>query len=348
MSDKTVPSALPEIEAERYEFFEGQPYHFEIPRRDFFKVMGGGILVLSVLNEALAQQRGEGNRRGRGDQREPQEIGAWIHIGEDGVITAFTGKVELGQNIRTSLAQAAAEELRVPVGAVRLLMADTDSVPYDMGTFGSRTTPTMSPQIRRAAAAARELLVDLAAAKWNVDRGALMVASGKVTDPASNSSVTFAELTKGQKLTKAITEVALTPTDQWKVLGTTVPKANGREFVTGEQRYASDIKLPDMLYGKVLRPVAFGATMTALDTKDAESIPGVTVVRDGEFAGVAAPNDQVAARALAALRAEWKLSPQPAGAELYEHLKRNASESRGGHVVGSIQEGLASANVKLE
>ena len=118
----------------------------------------------------------------------PREIDAWLHIGEDGAVTASTGKVEVGQNARTSLTMAVADELELPVESVRLVMGDTDHVPFDMGTFGSRTTPTMVPQMRRAAAAARALLLGLAAEKWGVDRGSLETAGGKVTHAATGRS----------------------------------------------------------------------------------------------------------------------------------------------------------------
>jgi isoquinoline 1-oxidoreductase len=124
----------------------------ELTRRDFLSALGGGVVVLCVMEAADAQESG---RRARVGDAKPQEISAWLHIGEDGVVTVYTGKTEVGQNIRTSLSQAVAEELRAPVTSIRMLMADTDLVPYDMGTFGSRTTPTMAPQLRKAAAEAR-------------------------------------------------------------------------------------------------------------------------------------------------------------------------------------------------
>src|SRR5207253_5867841 len=108
---------------------------------------------------ALAQQHGQGESgRGGSNERLPNELGAWIHIDEDGGVTVFTGKVEVGQNTRTSLTQAVADELHVPIDSVHLVMGDTDLTPFDAGTFGSRSTPTMAPQLRKAAAAARELL----------------------------------------------------------------------------------------------------------------------------------------------------------------------------------------------
>src|SRR5439155_8527904 len=125
---------------------------------------------------------------------------AWLHIDESGRVTVYTGKVELGQNSRTSLSQVVAEELRLPLAEVALVMADTERTPFDMGTFGSMTTPTMAVQLRKVAAAARELLLDLAADQANAKRSSLVVADGKVTDPPTMRSFTFGELTRGKQL----------------------------------------------------------------------------------------------------------------------------------------------------
>ena len=148
-----------ELEPERYEFQESG-WDFDLGRRDFLQILGGGLLVLCLGQDDQAQETGKAQRRGSGGQRRgmgelPREIEAWLHIGEDGAVTASTGKVEVGQNARTSLTMAVADELGLPVESVRMVMGDTDHVPFDMGTFGSRTTPTMVPQMRRAAAAAR-------------------------------------------------------------------------------------------------------------------------------------------------------------------------------------------------
>src|SRR5262249_15445663 len=133
----------------------------QVNRRDFFQVAGGGILVVLLDDEYIyGQESGRGGRRT--NDATPTSLGAWLHIGEDGAISVYTGKVEVGQNARTSLTQAVAEELRAPLSSIRMIMADTDLTPFDFGTVGSQTTPRMWPQIRRAAAAAREMLFDLA------------------------------------------------------------------------------------------------------------------------------------------------------------------------------------------
>src|SRR5713101_5653552 len=134
-------------EPERYEFRETAFHHFGLARRDFFKILGAGIAVFAVAKDAEALQE-SGRGRGFGGEELPKEITAWLHIGEDGRVTAFTGKVEIGQNIRTSLAQSVADELRVPFESVRMVMGDTALTPFDMGA-------PASPRSRRSARSAR-------------------------------------------------------------------------------------------------------------------------------------------------------------------------------------------------
>jgi len=291
-------------------------------RRDFFAVLGGGILVF-VADDSDAQESGGGARRGQ-NQSAPSELAAWLHIGEDGRVTVYTGKVEVGQNARTSLTQAVAEELRAPVASIAMVMGDTAATPFDMGTFGSQTTPRMWPQIRKAAAAAREMLLDLASQQWSVDRASVKVADGKLSDGTHTAG--FGELTKGQKLTRTIpSTVQLLPAEQWKVAGTSIAKVGGRDIVTGAHKYAYDVKRPGMLYGKVLYPPSYGATLQSLESGAAEMIAGVTVVHDGDFVGVTAPDPQTAEKAVAALKASWKEEPAETSArDVYAHFKRTA------------------------
>ena len=347
-SSLAAAGGLGELEIERYELAEEPRYVFEPDRRDFCKLLGGGLVVCLLARELPAQ------RFGRGDQ--PREIGAWLHIDETGTVTAYTGKVEVGQNIRTSLSQVVAEELRLPVASVRLVMADTDRTPFDMGTFGSRTTPDMAAQLRKVAATAREVLLDLAAAEAKVERGTLVVADGKVTHPPSKRAFTFGELTKGKKLTKTVAaDARVTPPANWKVEGTSVPKVDGRALVTGQHRYASDVRLPGMLHGKVLRPDTLNATLVSADLKAAQAMPGVVAVRDGTFVGVAAPSAETAEKALAAIVAEWKPGVLPSDATLFADLKKDVGGGGGGgfggrsnFTQGSMEKGLAAADHKVE
>ena len=258
MTDDTLHDA--ELEPERYELWAGDDDFLEPSRRAFFRIVGGGIVVALVLADVLGEATAQGPGGGRG--RLPREIGAWLHIGQDGTVTVYTGKVEIGQNIRTSLTQVVAEELHVPLGRIRLVMADTDLTPFDAGTFGSQTTPQMASQLRRVAAAAREVLLDLAAERARVARTALTVADGRVVGPGSRPSFDFGELTRGERLVRLVDERApTTATARWTTAGTSAPKVDGRAFVTGAHRYASDIKRPNMLFGKVLRPPSFRASL---------------------------------------------------------------------------------------
>jgi len=299
-------------------------------RRDFFAVLGGGIVVL-LDDEIYAQETG-GPRRGGGAV--PVEIGAWLHIGETGEVTVYTGKVEVGQNARTSLTQAVVEELHTPPATVKMVMADTDLTPFDLGTVGSMTTPRMWPQIRRAAAAAREMLLDLAAQKWSVDRGLLAIADGKVS--AGGRSAGFGELAHGEKWTRTIpASVPLAGAAAWKVAGRSLPKVNGRDMVTGAHKYSYDLKRPGMLHAKVLYPPQFGATLVSLDASAAEAMPGVKVVHDGNFVAVAAPEPDSAAKAVTALKAEWKpVTAEADSRSVFQYFKQTAQG--GGAAAGSL------------
>jgi len=331
---------------------------FALDRRRFLQIFGGGIAIAAAApRDAFSQESG----RARQPQELPRDLAAWLHIDKDGKVTVFTGKVEMGQNIRTSLAQQVAEELRVPVGSITMVMGDTDLVPWDAGTFGSRTTPTMGPQLRAVAATARETLLSIAASRWQVPRDGLAVADGKVVDAAWKRSLTYGELTKGEKLVKTLpadlAEAPVTPASKWKIAGAAAPKVDGRDFVTGAHRYASDMTRPGMLYGKVLRAPRFEATLVSIDPSKAQALRGVRVVRDGDFAGVVAPDAHTAQQAIQALAetAKWTEpaeQPPPSSATIFDYFKKNAdaggaSERSEPRVTGDVEQGLASADVRL-
>jgi CO/xanthine dehydrogenase Mo-binding subunit len=326
-------------------------YGFELGRREFFKLLGSGMVVCLCASRARPQESGA---RRHSEDELPQSIQAWLHIAEDGRVTVYTGKVEVGQNIRTSLTQQVAEELRVAPSSIGLIMGDTALTPYDMGTFGSRTTPTMGPQLRNVSAAARETLIGLAAERWHVDRSSLVAADGGISDRRSHRSITYGELTKGQELVQMIgDDPALEPPSQWRIAGTALSKVDGRAFVTGQHQYSSDVIRPGMLHGRVLRPSAFRATLKSFDPGGAKQMPGVTVVRDGDFVGVAAPDLGTAGKALEAIHAEWTAPPQTSEATLFEDVRKAAtaeSDNPGGpprFTAGSIEQGFASADHTL-
>lgn len=348
-----VAPAIEPIEPERYELRAPSVYRFELERRDFFKFLGAGLLVACVMKNALAfQESGSGRRQG--DQSLPKEISAWLHIGDNGVVTVYTGKVEVGQNIRTSLSQAVAEELHFPIDKIEMVMGDTKLTPYDMGTFGSRTTPTMNLQLRQVAAAARDDLIDMAAQQWNVDRNSLLAEGGKITDPSTKRSVEYAALVRGQQLTQLLpAQDPLAAATEWKSEGQPVPKVDGRDFVTGKHKYPYDQKLPEMLYGKVLRPPSFGATLVSVEPPGAEAMADVTFVHDGNFVGVAATSQELASRALQSVKANWKPAADPTNNKnIFDYLKAHPVEDKGerssAFEAGSIEQGLKDADHRLQ
>lgn len=296
------------FEPERYELLAGPAYNFPLDRRGFFKTLGGGIVVASFLSTAEAQESGRGRR---GGQAAPKEISAWLHIGRDGAVTAYTGKVEVGQNARTSLTQAVAEELGAPMSAIEMVMGDTARTPFDMGTFGSMTTPQMVPQLRQAAAAARKLLPK---GDWkSIDFSKIDEAMGGSTAAGT-----------------------MKPTAEWAVMGTSPHKVHGRDIVTGKHQYTPDVTLPGMLHGRILRPDRFNAKLVSLDATAAKGMAGVTVVEDGNFVGVVAPTTSAASGALATLKAQWNAPQQTSSKTLFADLRktRGGAGGRGGTETG--------------
>ena len=280
------------------------------------------------------------------------DVDAWIHIGKDGMVSVYTGKVEVGQNIRTSLSQIVSEELMVPLASIKMIMGDTDLVPYDAGTFGSRTTPQMGTQLRKAAATARQALIEMAAKKWNTQATGLKTENGAVVNTATNERMGYGELAKGQQLMMTISDtVPVIAAKDWKVAGKSIPKVDQRNFISGKHIYVSDMKLPGMLYGKVLRAPSYGSKLIDADLTTAKNIPGVIVVKDGDFIGVAAPDVKTATKALQSINAKWEEKKEhPSNSTIFDYLLKNPSGERSGRnsgtTNGDVERGLTEADFK--
>ena len=332
------------------EMIESEPDgQFELSRRAFMQILGTGLLITVTEGVSFSQ-------RSRSRSEPPITVAARLHINQDGTISVMTGKVEEGQGSRAQLSQAAAEELRVSVEKIRLAMADTELVPDDGITAGSRTTPRTVPAVRRGAAMARKLLTHFAAERWNIDPSTLNVAEGTITHKTTRRTVSYADLAKsndiGEIFKKTIpSDIAVTPVSEWDALGTSVPRPNIREIVTGAHRYPSDIVRPNMLYGKILRPPSYGATLESIDLSGAKAMEDVVVVRDGDFVGCAAPSSLRGEQALNTIAgtASWKTVPHPSSKELYSHLKKHAQT--GGRsrprTKGSVDKGFTDADKVL-
>jgi len=330
------------VEPQRFEVSDGARGETTLSRRSFVQLLGAGLLITVTEGVSLGRRRGGG------------KIAARVHINEDGTISVMTGKVEEGQGARAQLTQAAAEELRVGVERIRLVMADTALVPDDGITAGSRTTPLTVPAVRKGCAAARELLVRLAAEQWEVERNTLEVKNGTIRHSKTKRAVGYGDLAKRKDVAEAFaqdipSDVTIRPVEEWEVLGNSVARPNRRDLVAGTHRYPSDIVRPNMLYGKILRPPSYGATLESIDLSKAEAIKGVVVVREGQFVGCAAPSSFLAAQAVEALAktARWKTISHISNKDLFSHLKKNTrsgGRSRGGGGRGSVDEGFAKAS----
>jgi nicotinate dehydrogenase subunit B len=313
--------------------------------RDWFDVLPDGLVA---VHEREADEPGWSTSHG-----------AWVHVGADGVATAFTGKVEVGQESRTALSMVVAGELRLPLSSVRLVMGDTDLCPHDIGTFGSRSTPDAAPLLRRAAAGARDGLLDLAGQRLGVGPAGLVAEDGLVRLAGSADGVAYGELVRGIRMVEQVHgpvgDAAPTTTASPATAGP-APRVTGARVVTGSKMFPSDLSLPGMLHGRVLHPPVAGATLLSVDTSAAESLPAVDVVRDGSFIGAVAPNPFLAGRATAAMVATWDQPSTPVAADLAGWLRshpvsggdEDGWEGAFHRETGDLEAALATAPTRLE
>jgi nicotinate dehydrogenase subunit B len=298
--------------------------HRGIDRREFIKIAGGGVIVLVSVGPSTVL--GQDRRRVY-----PEDLNVYLRIGEDGLVSVFTGKIEMGQGVMTSQAQMVAEELRVNLGSIEMVMGDTDRCPWDMGTFGSMTTRMFGPVLRAAAAEARAVMLRLASEKLGVPRAELVVADGVVSVAGNPSKrVTYGELAKGRRILRTVDDKAvLRKAAEFTVMGTSPQRFDARAKVTGGAQYAGDIRRPGMLYACVLRPPAHGAKLTRLDTGAAAKLPGVTVVNQDGLVAVLHADPGAAAKALARIDASWETPKPPFDTEtVFEHLVKAAGPGK--------------------
>lgn len=284
----------------------------------------------------------------------PMGGGAWLHIGPSGRVTAFSGKVDVGQDNQTAFRLLVAEELASDLEDVRVVQGDTDVCPYDMGTFGSLSMPIAGEALRRAAAGARQLLLELAAQRWGVSAGALWAPGGSIVEGPAGSHVEYRELLDGVRRAEVLkAEPTLTAPGARRFVGSPGHTSSWLDAVTGRRRFVSDLELPGMLYGAVLHPPVRGARLLAVDQAVAESMPGVTVVLDGEFVGVATEGSPAVARSVLALvKAEWDM-PAPVDEGLVSYLRSHPTAGAGweGAVddsVGDVDAALATAHKRVD
>ncbi len=289
-----------------------------------------------------------------GDQGLGGPDDAWVHIGADGAITAFSGKVEAGQGTRTALSLLVAEELGVPASTVGLVLADTDVSPFDLGTFGSRSMPHAAPPLRVAAAAALRLLRETAAARFGLPEQALKAGDGLIAGPDGAPSASYGELVAGQRRVERVpSDSPVTPAAEWRSAGRPARAVGAADVVTGAKRFPSDLKLPGTLHGCVLHPPSAGATLRQARTAVAAAMPTVTVIEDDSFIGVVAASQREARAALAAVEADWTERAGPGPADLATYLRDHPRDGEGRNApfterTGDPEAALSAGPVRLD
>lgn len=314
-------------------------------RREFLKLMGGGIFIFFSVGDSFSFQE---TRQRSGY---PQDFNAYLRIGEDGRVACFSGKIEMGQGVMTSFAQMLSEELDVPLNSVDMVMGDTALCPWDAGTFGSRSTKYFGPFLRQAAAEARAVLIQMASEQLNTAKDNLAVKEGIVfvkNNPMKK--VSYAQLTKGKKIKRHLERKP--PNKHYSehtVSGKPTDRLDGRQKVTGEAKFAGDIRLPDMLYARILRPPDHGAKLRSVDISAAQGIKGIQIIQDKELIAVLHKHRDVADKALGLVNAQFDVPEQKVDNEtIFKHLRDSAS---GGETVieaGDLDVGKSLASQTFE
>ena len=318
----------------------------KLSRRAFAKLTGAGLFVFFHTDLVGAQEPA----RIPGRSATPTDFNAFLKIGEDGRVQCMVGKVELGQGVMTSLAQVLAEELDVAYDSVDMVVGDTGLCPYDMGTFGSMTTPLLAPVVRRAGAEARAVLLAMAAERLGAPVGRLRVKHGVVTDPSkAGVSVSYGRLVEGRRIEKHLTNIPVKPVTEFQVIGQSPRRKDALDKVTGKAKYAGDQLPPGLLHARVLRPPAHGSKCLSVDTSAAEKLPGVRVVRDGDLVAVLHERPDLAAAALDKVKAEFDSQPAlPDQNTIFEHLLKTAPQPRVVAQSGDLAEGEKLASAIIE
>jgi nicotinate dehydrogenase subunit B len=275
---------------------------FKVTRREFLKLTGGGILVFfTVFELPFFPEEAEGKPL-------PKDFNAFLKIGEDGRVSCFTGKIEMGQGVVTSLAQMLADELEVSLDRVDMVMGDTDLCPWDMGTFGSRTTRFFGPPLRAAAAEGRAVLLELGSERLRVPVQKLAVENGEVFEKARpGNRVTYASLTRGKRIERHLSDrVKVKDPSEFKLMHRPELRRDSFEKVTGKAKFAGDVHVPGMLYARILRPPAHDARLVSVDLSEAQKVEGVRIVRTKNLIAVLHPQPDLAEEALLKIKAEFE------------------------------------------
>ena len=309
-----------------------------MPRRDFFKILGAGIIVfvrpwgeLDLSGIPAEQARGV-----------PKDYNAFMRIAEDGMVTCYTGKIEMGQGIITSLPQMMADELNISVDKINIVMGDTDICPWDQGTWGSQSTRIFGQIMRTATAEARGVLLELGSAQLGVPVSQLEVKNGVISDTKdAKKTVSYAQLAKGKRIEKFLdVKPSMEDYTKFKEIGKSYNRRDSVLKVTGEAKYSGDIKLPGMVFARILRPPSHNAKLTSVDISGAEKITGTKVLRDGDFIAVINESRDRADEAVVKIKAEYSFrEPSVNDKTIFEFMLKADSAATAVKSTGDIDAG---------
>lgn len=261
-------------------------------------------------------------------ERSPR-LDDWIAFSRDGLITVNTGKVEIGQGIKTALAMIAAEEMDVVIDRIRIQTADTEITPNEFMTAGSMSVEASGSVVRVASATARDVLLTLAAAELGVRQSSLSVEDGIITSTDSNEQTDYWTLQSGRYFDVTIVEApTLKQPSEYRLVGHRANRVDFRDKVVGNVAFVHDMQLPHMRFGRLVKPPTPSAELVSVS--DRFDLAGVELVRDGRFLGVIADREELAVQAAdqLALAAQWQASSElPAQGEIPRYLRQNITAS---------------------
>ncbi len=260
------------------------------------------------------------------------DLDAWVRVNTNGTITLFTGKVELGQDLRTSVAMIGADELDVSLDRIRVVTADTAQTPDEGYTVSSMSLETSGNAIRYATAEVRRLALDVAYEELEAPRDRLTIVDGTIADPVSGRSVTYWSLFGGKRFGTKVSGIAQPKRpESYVTVGRPRQRLDLVGKVTGAPTFVHDLDLPGMVHGRVVRPPNYAARLVSVDAEAIRRLPGVLgVVRDGSFLGVVAEREEQAVVAMEALRrsAVWEPgAPLPPQESLYGSMLQHAEQA---------------------
>ncbi len=317
-------------------------------RREFLKRSGALVVSFSIGGSGGSLVR---NARAAQSLLVPgDQLDSWIAVDESGLVTAYTGKCELGQGLMTAQTQLVAEELGVEIAQVTLIQCDTDHTPDQGTTSGSQSHPTNfnNRNLAQAAATAREALVRLASQQLDVPAAQLEIQNGVVVDQSDPSRrVGYGVLVGGRRFALGLDPNAQRRRpDAWTVLGTDTPRVDIPALVTGQFEFVHNVRLPEMLHGVVVRPPVIGANLLGVDENSLRDLPGIVrVVVKRDFVGIVAERPWQAIQGAQQLAVTWSPgSGLPPQGDLYAQLREQPALDNLVVDSGDVDETLATAS----